>query len=76
MTADPSDAPLAPDRRRFKVTVANGIGDEAVVTIDILHDRLTSAYTGPAILKARRVLPDEKPWKVGPWIEQARPLPT
>ena len=63
--------PKRPNRRRFKVTVVNGAGDEALVTIDVRVDRPPNCYTGPAILKARRVIPDEKPWTVGPWVEGA-----
>ena len=73
--SDPRQRPLAADRRRFEVTVRNGIGDEAVVVVDASAHLKVTCYTGCAILQARRVIPDEKPWTVGPWVEIAGPAP-
>lgn len=58
--------------RKFIATVENGIGDRAEVCLNVREDRQPSQYTGPAILKAMRVLPDEKPWRVVAMDEQVQ----
>ena len=66
-------API-PNRRRFKVTVENAIGDECDVFVDVRDDLNVLQYTGPAILKARRMLGMnewEKPMKCRAWQEVA-----
>lgn len=50
--------------RKFKITVENGLGDQATVDMNVREDRSPSQYSGPAILAAMKVIPNEKPWKV------------
>ena len=50
--------------RRFEVLVENGLGDTATVEIRIPDDINPGQRVGVAIFKARRVLPDVKPWRV------------
>lgn len=51
-------------KREFVVTVQNFIGDVCDVRLMVREDRNPSSYAGPAILKAMRVLPNERPFKV------------
>ncbi len=59
--------------RQFKFTVENGLGDQGDVKVDIPDDVNPMQRSGIAIFRARRVLPDVKPWRVIAAVED-RPL--
>lgn len=50
--------------RQFVVTVENGLGDQADVEIAVPQDVNPGQRAGVAIFKARRILPDVKPWRI------------
>jgi len=55
--------PLAAGKRRIKYNLENGCGDECSVTLDIPDCVTPRQRAGVAIFKARRTMPDEKPWR-------------
>lgn len=50
-------------RHKHTFTVQNRLGEEASVTLHVPKGGNPRRYIGLAILKAARVLPNEKPWK-------------
>ena len=67
--------------RKFRFTVENGVGDVAEVMVDVRDDRASGSYSGLAIRRAMRTLPDERPWRVtmidelAAWADPPRPAP-
>lgn len=48
------------NKRKFRVRVSNGLRDECEVTVSVAKRRTIAGF---AILTARRVIPDVKPWR-------------
>lgn len=64
-TPIPQDFPSKVGHRRFRMTVTNGCNDEGTVHVYVRDDRSPRQYAATAIAKARQVLPNEGPWKLG-----------
>lgn len=60
----PTPDEVSPGKVNYFATVRNGAGDEAIVHYSLRHGVDPKRFTGIPILKARRVIPQVKPFSV------------